>query len=179
MNPLRLAQHSSGAHLVPRQRPARDRQFARPRPGGPGVRMASPMRSRVVRSRASARMRFASPSPVSSRSSTTSAPPTRAMTSAFLRWWSSVAVGSGTRIAGRPAAASSDSVVAPARQITRSAAVHLPIHVVHKGLDPRFEPRLPVGLSHQLHIALPGLMRDRQIERRRLPAASLPPPWPR
>ena len=43
-------------------------------------------------------------------------------TCAFLRWWSSVAAGNGTRTAGRPAAASSANVVAPARQTTRSAA---------------------------------------------------------
>ena len=40
-----------------------------------------------------------------------------------MRWWSSVAAGNGTSTAGRPAAASSASVVAPARQTTRSAAL--------------------------------------------------------
>ncbi len=61
-------------------------------------------------------------SPVKSRSSITTAAPARANTSAFFRWWSSVAVGSGTRIAGVPDAASSARVVAPARQMTTSAA---------------------------------------------------------
>ncbi|CFP56862.1 Uncharacterised protein [Bordetella pertussis] len=36
-------------------------------------------------------------------------------------WWSSMACGNGTNRAATPAAATSDTVMAPARQISRSA----------------------------------------------------------
>ena len=49
------------------------------------------------------------------------APPARTKCSAFFAWWSPVANGYGTRIAGRPAAAISQTEL-PARARTRSAA---------------------------------------------------------
>ena len=53
--------------------------------------------------------------------STTTAPPPASKCRAFSVWWSAVACGYGTRIAGVPAAASSHTVP-PAREIARSAA---------------------------------------------------------
>ena len=89
---------------------------------GLAIRCAAPaIRVRAVSSAASARIRFASVEPVVCSCSTISAAPAIDQTSAFFRWWSSVAVGSGIRIAGFPAAATSASVVAPARQTIRSA----------------------------------------------------------
>ena len=76
----------------------------------------------VLRARNMAAERASELTPESSRSSITSAPPAAATAAALWRWWSCVACGNGTRTAGRPAAASSASVVAPARQTTRSAA---------------------------------------------------------
>ena len=49
------------------------------------------------------------------------APPAWTKYSAFFAWWSAVANGYGTRIAGLPAAASSQTEL-PARASTRSAA---------------------------------------------------------
>ena len=49
------------------------------------------------------------------------APPALAISRALKVWWSSVALGSGTRMAGRPAQVSSASVEAPARAMTRCA----------------------------------------------------------
>ncbi len=85
-------------------------------------RAARPMACRAAGSSASAMIRPARRSPVSSRCSISSPAPASAITSAFFRWWLSAAVGNGTRIDGLPAAVSSASVVAPARQTTRSAA---------------------------------------------------------
>ena len=49
------------------------------------------------------------------------APPAATISRALAVWWSSVALGSGTRIAGRPAQVSSAMVEAPARAMTRCA----------------------------------------------------------
>ena len=57
----------------------------------------------------------------SSGSGTTTAPPPRSKCRAFSVWWSAVACGYGTRIAGVPDAASSQTVP-PAREIARSGA---------------------------------------------------------
>ena len=50
------------------------------------------------------------------------APPALTISRTLAAWWSSVAIGSGTRIAGRPTAVSSAMVEAPARPMNRCAS---------------------------------------------------------
>ena len=76
----------------------------RPWPAAPADRLAA------------GRPRAARRSGVSSRSGTSTAPPASASARALAVWWSSAASGHGTRIDGTPRAASSATVVAPARR---------------------------------------------------------------
>ncbi len=57
-----------------------------------------------------------------SRWAITQPAPAASAARALAVWWSSIAPGSGTRMAGRPATASSATVEAPARAMTRAAA---------------------------------------------------------
>ena len=68
--------------------------------------------------------RFASSGAVRPASETTCAALTRPSHSALRVWWSSTAAGNGTRIEPTPAAASSATVSAPARETTRSASAY-------------------------------------------------------
>src|SRR3954470_3865305 len=74
-------------------------------------------------SRISASASVASRAASSSASATTTAAPASAIQRALPVWWSAVACGYGTRIAGRPAAASSNTEP-PARAAARSAAAY-------------------------------------------------------
>ena len=116
---------------------------------------------------------------VKSRSSITTAAPASANTCAFLRWWSSVAAGNGISTAGRPAAASSASVVAPARQITRSAAHHLRYDGIQKPFRSRANTRGRVPL--RAPTARPGHRFGGRSPDRKSPAPCppLPPQRPR
>ena len=143
----------------PRKRPRRVRHARRGRPGSP----------------ASARIATASRSPVSSRWSITSAAPAFASTSAFFRWWSSVAVGSGTRIAGLPAAVISASVRRAGAADDQIGRLHLPVHLVEERLDASDEPGPFVALANQGQVALAGLVSDGEWPWQRLPASALPP----
>ena len=105
-------------------------------------------------------------------------PPARA-TSAFLRWWSSVAVGSGTRIAGRARRGQLGQRRRPGAADDQVGRLHLAVHFVDEGLDARRRARRVGSVAHQIQIALAGLVGDRKACARRLPAAALPPPWPR
>ena len=85
------------------------------------VRAAAAIRRRRSSSPASASTRAASRSPLRPASGNTSAAPRSASTSAFACWCPSAAPGRGTSSDGRPDAASSERVVAPARLTTTSA----------------------------------------------------------
>ncbi len=83
--------------------------------GRPAARAASAMASRRWRSDRSAPTRPLRCSPVHSASGRTTAAPASDSQRAFLAWWSAVAWGYGTRIDGRPIAASSKTEPPAAR----------------------------------------------------------------
>ena len=107
-----------------------------------------------------------------SASGTTTAPPPRSKWRALSVWWSAVACGYGTRIAGVPAAASSQTVP-PARETARSAAASASPkwsvceqHVA-RPLDPRASAawsRSPRDVEHVRAVAAPRL--DRHLVQR-------------
>ena len=109
-----LALVSSGCPRPGRPRAAR-------RPACPARRWPPPWPRGAARSPSSSATSRASSAPPSSASSTRSAAPPATIYRAFLRWWSAVAYGYGTRIAGLPSAASS-ATEPPERATTRSAA---------------------------------------------------------
>ena len=184
MHPPRLPEHRpltpgpQGPSLGRRSTPTRDRRSPSRRRAAPARALPRPS-APAPRCRASAGQSVApAPAPVASDCSSISAAPADASVSALRRWWSSVAVGSGIRIAGFPAAVISASVVAPARQTIRSADRETPSHVEEERLDFGLKPRLPVTGAHHLHISLARLVRETNMRDRRPPAAALPPPWP-
>ena len=133
----------------PRRRPA-SQAAAQRRPSGPAIRVAG---EREHRGRPAARPSTRAVRSIPPR-------PASASTRAFCRWWSSVAVGSGTRIAGFPAAVTSASVLAPARQTTRIGGAHLPVHLEQERLDPSRESGTLVTLANQGHVGFAGLVSD-------------------
>src|SRR5665647_1649840 len=102
----------------------RERQSAAIRPAGSSTCSRATFRSMASSSAGwsrKPRIRAASAPAVDSASGMTTAPPTDSSSRAFRVWWSSAAPAKGTRIEALRAAMSSASVVAPARQRTRSA----------------------------------------------------------
>ena len=130
----------------PRQRPRRGRHARsrdRDRPPAPSIASASA-------------------SPVSSRCTMTIRRARRPSTSAFLRWWSSVAVGSGIRIdafARRRHLRQRGRAGAAHDQVRR---LHLAVHVVEERLDAGRQPGRSVRGAHHLQIALARLVGDRK-----------------
>ena len=153
------------ASLKRRQARSAPRRSRRPRPAAPSpasppafARAAPGRRAAPRRGRERGRARL---------SGTTTAPPPRSKWRAFSVWWSPVACGYGTRTAGVPAAASSQTVP-PAREIARSGAAERGAELVrvrehdvvvarHRGANPFVvalagqvqdgRPRIPV-LAH-------------------------------
>src|SRR6266536_80596 len=116
MNPTKLQE----SHLVPSASKRRSSRSVAAS-GRAKERAFSPMAASRRRSPRSSRTRVASASPESALSSIATDAPAFAKTCAFSVWWPCVAEPNGTRIDGRPAAASSAKVWDPARASTRSA----------------------------------------------------------
>ena len=142
VNAVRLAEHVHPAHFLCRRAPTPGRQCALPHPA---VRTSpSPPPSVVDAARHPASARIARGQPLTGEltlldhlGAADAAQSPRRSCAGDRRSPSAAARESPARLA----AASSDSVVAPARATTRSAARHLPIHLEQEGLDAGFDAR--------------------------------------
>ena len=101
-----------------------DRTAAKPRPDEPSGAPPRPSRGGATGRPEGPRAPRARVSSVASASVRTTAAPLDSSARAFASWWACVAAANGTRSAGRPAAAISAIVIAPARATTRSAAAY-------------------------------------------------------
>ena len=104
----------------------------------------------------------ASVSPFKPRSSTVTAAPARATTSAFLRWWSSAACGNGTRIGGRSRRGQLGERGRARAADDHVRGLHLAVDFVDEGLDAGLQAGALVRGAHQIQIALAGLVGDRK-----------------
>ena len=146
-----------------------DRRSGRPRPAAP-ARAAAARHPLARRAGSCGQRQHLARQPLAGQARAPRSPPPRrprANASAFLRWWSSVAVGSGTRIAGRPAAGQ-------LRQRRRAGARRPPGRraVISRSISCRngstraSSPARRIRVAHQLQIPLAGLVRDRQRDAR-------------
>ena len=131
-------------------------------------RLSHRLQPRAIARQRDHRRRQAARRSARDRGSAPPAPLRRQRRSALARWWSSAANGYGTRIAGLPSTVSSATVVAPARQTTRSARVIGRAHVVDERRAPRRRtPSAGVARRSALAVGRTGLMHDAQAGDRR------------
>ena len=95
------------------------------------------------------------------------APPAATISRALAAWWSSVAIGSGTRIAGRPTAVSSAIVEAPARPMNRCASASRVGHVLEIGAELGRDVVAGVALAHRVEVLGAALLGDLQARAQR------------
>jgi hypothetical protein len=98
-------------------------------------------------------MRAASAAPVASFCSITTAAPASASASAFFRWWSSVAVGSGIENRGFAGSHQFGQCRGPGTADHEVGLREPSRHVVEKRLDLRFESRRAISLFDHVDIA--------------------------
>ena len=120
------------------------------------------MAARRPGSAASAAISAASRSGVNSAWSRRIAPPASISTPALARWSWSSACGSGTRMPGRPIAASSATVEAPERDTTRWLAAMRAGRSVKNGATSQATCSLRIGVADARQILLARLLHDLQ-----------------
>ena len=129
-----------------------------PRRASPPCAPARPSRTSRCGSPTSSRNAARDSHPAARRRRRSRAAPRRSSTRALSSCWRSRWNGYGTKIAGRPASATSETVIAPERATTRSARASAAAMSSINGTTCASQPSAAVPTLHQPHVRLPCLM---------------------